>query len=112
MSNISKYVRDDMAAQYPEQAIIRSMRNVQEAAALARTGISEISQTHAYASDTVERTIAAAYRLVKAAEVTEELSAHKRAIIYHLTQAYLHEMLAVSDDVAASIMMCLLEHGR
>jgi len=112
MSGMDEFLRDDLPVPYLERAMKRSFRDVQNAAALAKTGVSELSQTHMYASDTVERTIAAAYQLVEAAEMAGELPHHKQVVIYHLTQAYVHEMLAVSDEVAAAITVCLQEYGR
>lgn len=90
------------------------LRRMQETALVAGIGVTEISKTHRYASAVVEQTIATASHMTEAVRSSAELSLHRQAALYHLTQAYIHQIVAVTEDASQEILAvlaCLEEYG-
>jgi len=106
MNSITRRQKEELFQLQVQQAL--GLSRMRGAALVAKTGLSELSKTHMHASAAVERTMATTAHLVASARCVEELSPDRQAAIAQLTQTYLHDMLAVTDEVAAAILDVLL----
>lgn len=85
-------------------ALAQQVGQIQVAAQVAKLGMAQIIQTHAYASQLSAETLAVVDRLLQQAEQANRLTPFKGAALQHLRMAYLFEMLAEAERTGNQVI--------
>lgn len=107
MGQISRWNR--AAEERVTRALARQLGSMELATTVVKRGLVEIGDTHRVAAREVSHTLYTAEELLEAAACAGRLTPHKQAIVRWLTDDYLDDMLAITDDCANTIIDVLLD---
>jgi len=86
------------------QTFVHQLRELALAGTLAQQGLREIRTTHGFATDTLYHTLKSAEQVIQTARQQRGLSFLQEAALYHYTQAYVYEMLLLTDQTGEAIV--------
>lgn len=107
MGQISRWNR--VAEERVTRALACQLGSMELATTVVKSGLVHIGDTHRVAARDVARTLYTAEELLEAAACAGRLTPHKQAIVRCLTADFLDDMLAITDDCAATIIDVLLD---
>lgn len=89
--------------------LARHLGSMELATTVVKAGIVQVGALHRAGAVEVARTLEIAEQLIKAAAYSGRLTPAKRVVVQRLTEAYLEDMFAITDEAAKAVMDVLWE---